>query len=334
MKYIILNDIHFGCRNSSEIFIKYQETFFDYLIQYMSENSITHIIMLGDVFDKRRYIDYRVLDFVYRVFNKLKNNNIEVTITLGNHDVYYKDTNRLNSPNLLLSNIYDNVSIIGKCQTLKDHPKIGLVPWIPSSNNSDHFEFIKSHQFKILLGHFEIAGFSMYKDGIKINHGMNQSLFTHHDKTYSGHYHHKSNIGSIHYLGSQFQFTWADVNDDKYFHVMDTDDYSMTPIKVPFEMFVSYKDTLPKHLPVIENKYIRLYSDMDIQDHIMEDIKKLSHGFEQIRSSKKVDKSDDVDVMKFEVSNKAKLIQQYSKKQGLDDQGIAKFLDIYMKANS
>ena len=61
----------------------------------------------------------------------------------------------------------------------------------------------------------------------------------------SGHFHHKSDIENIRYVGSQMQFTWSDYGDEKFFHIFDTDTREMLPVHNPITMFEKafYNDT-------------------------------------------------------------------------------------------
>ena len=52
MKIALLNDTHFGCRNDSPAFMKYQNRFYEELFfPYLVYNNITTLIHLGDVVD-------------------------------------------------------------------------------------------------------------------------------------------------------------------------------------------------------------------------------------------------------------------------------------------
>jgi predicted phosphodiesterase len=60
MKIAIINDTHCGMRNSSDIFIEYQDTFYTKVFfPYLKENNIKQIIHLGDYFDHRKYINMK-----------------------------------------------------------------------------------------------------------------------------------------------------------------------------------------------------------------------------------------------------------------------------------
>ena len=99
MKIAILNDTHAGVKNRSDIFLDYSAKFYnDIFFPYLLDNGIKKIIHLGDYFEHRKYVNYKVLEHNYNCFiRKLYDYDITMDIIPGNHDVYYKNTNSLNS---------------------------------------------------------------------------------------------------------------------------------------------------------------------------------------------------------------------------------------------
>ena len=95
----------------------------------------------------------------------------------------------------------------------------------------------------MLGAHLELLGFDMYK-GMPNPHGMTADLFKRFEMVMSGHFHTKSNKGNVHYLGSQMEFTWSDVDDPKFFHILDTETREITPVRNPITMFekIVYND--------------------------------------------------------------------------------------------
>ena len=246
MKIVIINDTHAGCRNSSDIFIEYQERFYtEVLFPYMLEHDIKHIFHAGDYYDNRKYINFKALNSNRKVFlDKLKEYGFTMDIIPGNHDVYYKSTNDLCSLKELLGYYTSNVNIIMEPKVL-DYSglKIAALPWINNENYSRYVKFISKCDAPILIGHLELNGFEMMK-GITNTHGMEAELFKRFEMVLSGHFHTKSQQGNITYLGSQMEFTWADAHDPKYFHVLDTETRELTPVLNPITIFtkVYYND--------------------------------------------------------------------------------------------
>ena len=110
MKVAVITDTHFGARKGSKLFHDYFEKFFeDIFFPSLKEEGITTVIHMGDAFDVRKGIDFKSLEWAKRVFfNPLKEMGITMHLMCGNHDAYYKNTNDINSNDLLL-NEYDNV---------------------------------------------------------------------------------------------------------------------------------------------------------------------------------------------------------------------------------
>ena len=99
MKIALLNDTHFGCRNDSPAFIEYQNQFYDELFfPYLKENNIKTFIHLGDVVDRRKFINHNTAhNFKKKFWNRLEEEDIDTHIIIGNHDTYYKNTNEVNA---------------------------------------------------------------------------------------------------------------------------------------------------------------------------------------------------------------------------------------------
>ena len=246
MKIAVLNDTHCGVRNSSDIFIKYQEKFYsEVFFPYLKENGITQILHLGDYYDHRKFINFKAQNANRKMFlDVLKREGIHMDIIPGNHDVFYKNTNDLCSLKELLGYYTSNVNIVMKPKVVDyDGLPIALIPWINHENYVESIDFIKKCPASFLAGHLELIGFDMMK-GMPNQHGMTSEIFDRFEMVMSGHFHTKSNKGNIHYLGSQMEFTWADVDDPKFFHVLDTESRSVTPVRNPHTIFekVVYND--------------------------------------------------------------------------------------------
>ena len=246
MKVAILNDTHCGVRNSSDIFLNYQERFYsEIFFPYLKEHNIKNILHLGDYYEHRKFVNFKALNQNRKVFlEPLRDNGITMDIIPGNHDVFYKNTNELCSLKELLGYFTSNVNIIMK-PTVLDYDGLGVavVPWINNANYKEYTDFIANCKAPMLGAHLELLGFDMYK-GMPNPHGMTADLFKRFESVMSGHFHTKSSKGNVHYLGSQMEFTWSDVDDPKFFHILDTETRELTPVRNPITMFekIVYND--------------------------------------------------------------------------------------------
>ena len=247
MKIALINDTHAGARGDNlifnEFFFKFWEnTFFPYL----KENNIKHICHLGDVVDRRKFINFVTLNsWRKRFFDRMLEEGITMDVIVGNHDVFYRNTNEINAMNELFAG-YSNIKILVEVEELQyDSLKIAMVPWINSSNYEKTMEFLKNTSSEVVFGHLEIAGFEMDRGNI-CHTGLDKKVFDRFDSVLSGHFHHKSTDGVITYLGNQYQMTWADHGDERGFHVFDTETRELEFVRNPFEMFykISYDDTV------------------------------------------------------------------------------------------
>lgn len=267
MKIAILNDTHAGVRNSSEIFLDYQETFYsECFFPYLRENGIKHIIHLGDYYDNRKFINFRALNRNREMFlDKLREDGITMDIICGNHDTYYKNTNDLNSLKELLGHYMNEVHIVHEATVMDyDGLQMALVPWICQENEEQSIDFIRNCKADILGGHFDIIGYEMIK-GVTCEHGLDRKLFNRFDMVMSGHFHTKSNQDNIHYLGSQMEFSWNDAHDTKYFHVLDTETRELTPVRNPHTLFNriyyddSKRDYMDYDVSECDNKFVKIF---------------------------------------------------------------------------
>jgi hypothetical protein len=258
----IISDSHFGVKSDSESFYEVQKDFFTgQFFPKLKELGITKIVHLGDIFDKRKYINIRTIQH----FNECFLNHIDdftLDILLGNHDTFYKDTNRINSPSLLMN--HPNATLYENTEEIElDGLKILYAPWL-CRDNLEHFQKLKNETTaKVCFGHFDFSGFEMLK-GIKSEHGFDKKDFKKFDLVLSGHYHTKSSQDNIHYLGTQYEITWSDYNDPKGFHIFDTDTLELTFIQNPlaYHHKIYYNDTLTDYSifdsSIYKNSYIKL----------------------------------------------------------------------------
>ena len=245
MKICVLGDTHFGMRGDSLDFHKYIDKFYtNTLFPYLKENDITTVVQLGDLFDRRKFINFNSLYLARQYFfDKLTENNITFITFLGNHDVAFKNTLQVNSSQLLL-NGYDNITVLDTFTTMQfGGIDVDLVPWICDDNEVEITQKLKDSKSQIVFGHFEIAGFEMDRGNV-CHEGIDKSTFNKYDIVLSGHFHHRSDDGHIYYVGTPYEMTWSDYNDPRGFVIFDTQTREQEFVKNPYRMFhkLNYKD--------------------------------------------------------------------------------------------
>lgn len=265
MKVAIITDQHFGARNDSVAFLDFYEKFYtEFFFPKLELEGITNVLILGDTFDRRKYVNFYALERAKKMFfDVLSDKHIKVHMLVGNHDTYYKNTNDVNSPDLLLKD-YSNINVISKPSTINvDGTNICMIPWICQENYVDAMNMMRDTNAEICMGHFEIDGFEMYR-GHECHGGLNRDTFSKFDMVFSGHYHHRSTQGNITYLGTPYELTWQDYADPKGFHIFDLSNRRLTFIENPYTMFarIEYddKDKEPMNLDTVDlaNKYVKL----------------------------------------------------------------------------
>ena len=245
MKICIIGDTHFGMRGDSLEFNRYYKKFYDdVFFPYLIDNKIDTVFQLGDLFDRRKFINFNSLYLCRKYFfDKLRDNNIKLHTLLGNHDVAFKNTLEVNSTSLLLQE-YENIEIYDEFNTISfDGVEIDIVPWLCSDNQDEIFKQIKDSKNQICFGHFEIDGFEMDRGNV-CHGGIDKKPLNKYDIVLTGHFHHKSNDGHIYYVGTPGEMTWADYNDPRGFHIFDTATRELEFIQNPYRMFhkVTYDD--------------------------------------------------------------------------------------------
>ena len=261
MKIALVTDTHFGARNDNTAFAEYFKQFYDTIFfPYLKENNITEIIHLGDVVDRRKYLNYQTAEIMQEAFfDPIINNNYNVNIIIGNHDTYYKNTNKVNSISRLYNSYTgDNIHWHDNKPGVVNYDglDIMLLPWICTDTYEPFLKEVQETDCQVLFGHLELKGFIMHKGAINTN-GMESNIFDKFDVVCSGHFHHKSTVGNINYLGCPYEITWSDYDDPRGFHIFDTETRELEFIRNPLTMFhkIWYDDSNTTMEHVVNRNY-------------------------------------------------------------------------------
>jgi len=261
LKVLLITDQHFGVRNDHQAYINMYKKFYgEIVIPFIKAHGVTNIICLGDTFDKRKSINFMSLDEAKEMwFTPLSDLGVKMDMLVGNHDIYYKNTLRINAPDELLSG-YSNINVITSPTTLVyDGLPILLLPWICDENHAEVLGKVASTDAKVCMGHLELNGFEAHP-GAVMTMGMDPNIFNKFEKVYTGHYHQKSNKGNVNYLGNPYQLYWNDYAQKRGFHVFDTDTLKTTFYRNPFDMFhkVYYNEQVSVDFTQLKGTYVKV----------------------------------------------------------------------------
>ena len=173
MKLAIITDQHFGARKGADYIHRYFKKFYDNIFfPYLEKNKIDTVVDMGDTFDNRRNIDLATLEWSKKnYYDRLRSMGIKVHTIVGNHTAYYKDTNEINTVELLLKE-YDNVEVYAEPTTVNiGGLDILMLPWINEENKLQTLEMMDTTKADVIMGHLELNGFVATR-GHTMEHGM------------------------------------------------------------------------------------------------------------------------------------------------------------------
>jgi DNA repair exonuclease SbcCD nuclease subunit len=204
---------------------------------------------------------------------------------IGNHDIFWRNSLEINSPDLLLRD-YDNITLWAKHGTLElDGAVFDMIPWMCNENENEIREFVSKSTSPYCVGHFELVGYYMQRGQVS-HEGYEDVFLKNYDQVYSGHYHSRSASvdGKIAYLGTPYELFWSDYKDQKGFGVFDTQSKIFKFVTNPNRMFykLTYDDTkeLNEDFSNLKNKYIKIVVAQKTNpqkfDTFMDDIYKMN----------------------------------------------------------
>lgn len=276
MKIALITDIHFGIRSDSPKILEQKEKFFsNVFFPYLHENGIDTIFDLGDTFDKRKQINFYTLTQSKKIFfDPISKMGLDYYAIVGNHNTYYKNTNEINSLDLLLKE-YENIHVF------RDEPvnlsfgstTFKFVPWIAKENYESSWNSIRKYDADVILAHISITGHEMHK-GFLCPNGYDRSAFSKYERVFSGHFHQQSEIGNVKYLGAPYEMTWSDCDEKRGFHIFDTETKEIEFIENPYKNFykINYSEEfttsefLDQDLSYFENSYVKVHVDEEMRN--------------------------------------------------------------------
>jgi len=323
----LISDLHYGCKKNNEVYMNSQSKFIkEQLVPYLTEHQINDIAICGDLFDNRSSINIKVQNVVYDLFkNELSKFNIYLIV--GNHDCFYNSDISVNS--LKMFSEFANVHLIEKITKVKIFDTdIVMVPWV-----IDQLEFAKEFRKNpcdLCFGHFNIQGFH-YNKFKTSDDGFETKLFGRCKKVFSGHFHIRNTQMiqgcEIVYIGSPYQLTRNDMDEERGFTILNLEDLSYKYInneKSLKYIKLSYPDNFSQK--TIEGNVIDVhvkYDDVYDENQIDKYIKKIEQ-FNPILPPNILVNSDsqiigDIDLTNCNIGSMKDLMREYLKSLEIDN---------------
>lgn len=223
-KYILIGDVHIDKFKDTDVHHKnFSLLLNNHINTTMREHGIDTMIFMGDIFDNRTSLNIKSVTFMLKEIGLYLTNNPDhkMIMITGNHDVYYKDTNKVSSLDLF---VHDNITVIDEPVEIGN---ILFVPWVNKENTDYVMELVRNTKMEYCLGHFEFAGFKQHPNDKLLSKGRSVTDFRHFKKVISGHIHYSSEDGNILYTGSSLQFDKSDAKDVKKLFILDTQNHTI-----------------------------------------------------------------------------------------------------------
>jgi len=305
MKIAIITDTHFGCRSESGVFFDSAERFFaEEFFPSLDALGIKTVVHLGDLVDRRKYVAFVTANRMRRMFvDPIIDRGIELIILPGNHDLPFKNLVSINAERELLApHPLIRVVETARVWNLGGLPVL-MLPWICDENRQSSLDMIRHATTPACMGHLELSGFEMHR-GQMAEHGMSPATLSHFRVVLSGHYHHKSSKGNVHYLGAPYEMTWSDYDDPRGFHVFDTEtlelDFCRNPNSVFAKLYYDDADTRVELLDDVREKVVKIVikskNDPMGYDRFVECVEMLAANVQVVDDHLKRDVISDVEI--------------------------------------
>ena len=301
---ILISDIHFGVSSSSEEWQEnindyFQNWFIPYVKDELKKTPDAVICCLGDVYHDRKSIDIDVNNLCIDIFEQLAQ-IIPVYIINGNHDLS-KKTNKGNSSLRSLGNI-DNVTVIKEPTMLqfvegrKNIAKVAAIPYLGDCNdeNKELMKFDKRADYAFM--HTDISKMK-FDNGMTIVGAVDAEKFA--GKVISGHIHKRQETDKVVYVGSPYQMSRGDIDNQKgiYKLVLSTGEMIFTPNnyspifqKIDITKFLNFTDK--ERMDALKNNYTDIVIDeVNIDKYKMGDVYEILNSCQAKRAQIQVIKS-------------------------------------------
>jgi len=209
----MITDTHLGVRNNSSEWLDImREYFHDFFIPLLKREKKDgdFLVHLGDVFDSRHSLNLLVMNEGISIFEEISK-IMPIVIILGNHDIYRKNSNEVNSVKIL--KWIPNIKVLEEPEVIKVAGKrLLMMPW--RAGHQEELECIRTNPADFMFCHTEMQGLKFNKS-TTIETGLDMKEVEAFRKVYAGHIHFAQKRGNFRMLGCPYPMTRSDVNNEK-----------------------------------------------------------------------------------------------------------------------
>lgn len=304
MKIFLISDTHFGIKNSSQKWLNVMTEWWEKHLIPTLKNEMEDgdlLLHLGDLFDIRTHtnelIRSTVVDLINNTLTKIPKNS-HFYILAGNHDVYFKNSNKISSLDPLDS-IHSRLHIVKEPLevTLKDD-QILLQPW---ENDMDKLgENLQKSKADWVFMHADIQGLRYNKDLSSLDRGLKLETLSRFKGVFSGHIHWANSNGNVHYVGTPYQLDRGERGNEK----------SIQCLKLDTGEIIKYINNISPKYVYVDYEDVQ-NSNLKSKDYI--DIKLKPEQAEGLREFLK-----DNNLENFNLKFEEPTIQEFEKDQKID----------------
>ena len=280
-KVLIFSDVHIHPHKRSLDRLQHCLDALEWVFKTAEEQSVDHILFLGDLFHNRQRIEILTYHKAFNVFKKYLNGKIKLWLLLGNHDLWYRDKVDINS--VAPFSALPGVTVVD-CESTLDISGhlIDFIPFTldPIESLNKLLKLRGDNPKKLLCAHIAIHG-AKYNSGmmadVTVEHDgevtkVDSSLFSAWDQVFLGHYHLPQIIQNVEYVGSPLQLSFGEADQIKHILIYDLEtqekeyienNFSPKHLIIPYDQIKNYE---------LKNNFIRIVVD-DISSSDIVEIK-------------------------------------------------------------
>ena len=311
-KILIIGDTHLGLGypNSVDKWFKVHREYFEDFLLPLVQKELTKddiIVHCGDLFDNRSVVPINILNYAQDLLEKLSK-ICHIHILIGNHDLYTKSTNDINTvklykyiPNITVYEEPTKIDFFGK--------SILMLPWV--EKKKDQVETLKKFSgCDYLFCHSDLNGAKMHLTSVAHKNAdkIDVDEFSGYKNVYSGHIHILQVTKNFTFVGNNFEMDRNDTDNQKGIFIIDTilDEERFVPNNISPRYKKIYIRT-ESDIDSLESISTKNYNDLYISNSLLINNRKLRRKLETLLESGNFSSVEYIDDIVTE-NNKSKTI--------------------------